>query len=150
VSQDQGGVIYGRVLADGTSAACTTNPVADCTIQLFNTDPTSRDGQGNVQISPPVTLTTNGYFTATLGFVPKQLAVTATDKTGNTSEFAVFNANPGLAALTPQTFNAKPGDVITITRQLNNTGNIAFTKLHLTVTSNRSRWVLTPQPIAHN
>ncbi len=147
VSQNLGGIVYGRVLADGSNAACTlVNPLTDCTLQFFNTDPTSRDGQGSEQIFPPVNITSNGYFTATVGFVPKQLALTATDKTGNTSEFAVFNANPSITLGAPQVLSGKPGDLITISRTIANNGNVSFTKLRMTLTTNRSQWVLTPTP----
>ncbi len=147
VSQASGGILTGRVLADSTSAACTTNPVSDCTIQLFNTDAQILDGQGFQFIGTP-TLTSNGFFTSTLGFMPTQLALTATDKNGNTSEFAVFNANPQVQVSPAQLFNASPGDVITMTHRITNTGNIAFTKLQInsSTLSSLSNWGLTPSP----
>jgi parallel beta-helix repeat protein len=148
VSQGSGGILTGRVLADGTAAACTTNPVTNCTLQLFNTDSTILDGQGADVLGAPVTLTTNGFFTSTLGFVPAQLALTATDLNGNTSEFAVFNATPAVSISPAQAISARPGDVITVTHRITNTGNIAFTKLSIGAETlpTLSRWTLTPTP----
>jgi parallel beta-helix repeat protein len=148
VSQASNGILTGRVLADASSAACTTNPVSGCTIQIFNTDAQVRDGQGAELLSAPITLTTNGYFTTTLGFIPAQLALTATDTNGNTSEFAVFNANPAVSISPGTLINAKPSDVITMTHRITNTGNIAFTKLQVSASTSPSltAWNLTPTP----
>ncbi|HEY3231969.1 MAG TPA: right-handed parallel beta-helix repeat-containing protein, partial [Roseiflexaceae bacterium] len=137
----QARLLTGRVLADGSSAACNT-----CTIQIFTPDPALLDRQGRDKINVPVTLTSNGYFTATLPNVPSQVLVTATDGAGNTSEFAFFERIYRLAIgpARPQQ-EAIPGQTITFTHRVTNTGTIGFTDLHLAAVSTPN-WPLTLNP----
>jgi uncharacterized membrane protein len=67
--------------------------------------------------------------------VPAQLALTATDKDGNTSEFAVFTSTFGLDIEPPRTGTAYPGDVITYTHRVTNTGTVDFTNIKYTAFS---------------
>lgn len=128
---NQNGQLTGRVLADGSSAAC----AAPCTVQIFTTDPAALDGQGRDKITPTFQLTSNGYFTATLsGQLPAQLALTATDKDGNTSEFAPFTRTFGLDIGPAYSTSALPSQVITYTHRLTNTGTVDFTNIQLGVT----------------
>jgi hypothetical protein len=57
--------------------------------------------------------------------------LTATDSAGNTSEFAVFTSTLGLDIGPAQASLAKPGDVITYTHRVTNTGSLDFTDLVL-------------------
>jgi hypothetical protein len=144
----QNGILRGKVLADGSQAACTTVPVGSCRIQIFNTSPETRDGQGSELIDVPVTIDQTGVFTASLGFVPEQLALTATDNQGNTSEFGVFVPRADLTISPAQIFSAKPGDTITVTHTITNVGSISFDQLSFTATPQYSRWQISTDPSA--
>jgi NPCBM-associated, NEW3 domain of alpha-galactosidase len=132
------------VLVGASPAACN-----NCTIQIFTSDPLLLDGQGKTQITTTVTLSANGYFTATLGGVPPQVLVTATDGAGNTSEYALIERLFRVAigpALPRQ--EAIPGQTVTFTHYVTNTGTIALENLEITGTS-KLNWpfVLTPSAI---
>jgi parallel beta-helix repeat protein len=142
----QNGVFTGRVLADGSNAACGANPANDCTLELFGTSATTLDGQGSEFLVVPITVDSTGRFTATLGYVPTQLALTATDKNGNTSEFETYDVNPQLTIGPAQAVSAKPGDSFIIQHTVTNTGNVAFTSLALSATSDKADWVVAPIP----
>ncbi|GAB4109331.1 MAG: right-handed parallel beta-helix repeat-containing protein [Roseiflexaceae bacterium] len=144
----QNGILRGQVLADGSQAACTTVPVGSCRIQIFNTSPETRDGQGSELIDVPVTIDQTGVFTASLGFVPEQLALTATDNQGNTSEFGVFVPRADLTISPAQIFSAKPGDTITVTHTITNAGSISFDQLSFTAAPQYSRWQISTNPSA--
>ena len=138
----QDGRLTGRVRADGSSAAGTAAsclPAATCTIQIFTT---KGDGQGRDKLNVPVTIDGSGYFTTTLSTLPSQLALTATDAAGNTSEFANFIRQIGPLALTalrpvPPQQNAVPGQTITYTARLTNTGTIGLNDIGFSFTSSR-------------
>lgn len=142
---NQAGVLTGRVLVGDNPAAC-----KGCSIQIFSANPQTLDGQGRdkLPVTPPVDA--NGKFTANLGTIPAQLAITATDQNGNTSEFAVFTRKFGLAIVPKeQGMSAFPGDVITYTHQLVNNGTVDFTNVQLTATSSLG-WglrLLPPSPV---
>jgi hypothetical protein len=122
-----------------------------CTIQVFTTNPNTLDGQGRdkLNISVPIVADSQdpsfGNFTAMVGNVPAQLALTATDKNGNTSEFAVFDRSFGLAIGPARSSIAFPGDVITYTHRITNTGTVDFTNLQFTAFS-KLGWTYTLAP----
>ncbi|HEU5014021.1 MAG TPA: right-handed parallel beta-helix repeat-containing protein [Roseiflexaceae bacterium] len=143
---NQDGLLTGRVYGTaGQPASC-----IGCTIQIFGTNPELRDGQGKTRIDAPVEISSNGYFTATIGSIPNQLALTATDQSGNTSEFGVFDATFGLVIGPPRTGTAAPGETITYTHRITNTGTVNFTDLQLSATSSKG-WttnIVPPSPIS--
>jgi CSLREA domain-containing protein len=142
---NQAGRLTGRVRADTTNAATRAASCFACTIQIFTTDPTLLDGEGRDKVNVPVTISSNGYFTATLGSIPRQLALTATDGEGNTSEFAVFDTSFGIAIGPPRASSAVPGQVITYTHRITNTGSVDFTDLRLSGAS-KLGWPFTLAP----
>ncbi|MFL5805965.1 MAG: hypothetical protein ACJ8CR_30045, partial [Roseiflexaceae bacterium] len=138
---DQTSQLTGRVLANGSNAACSS-----CTIEIFRPDSDLLDGQARRQIIVPITLTSNGYFTATLGSVPAQVLVSATDGAGNTSEFALFERLYRVQFVPPpQHREAVPGQTVTFTHLVTNSGSIAMTDLKLSAVS-KLKWPLTVTP----
>jgi hypothetical protein len=142
---NQLGRLTGRVFADGSNAACGG---ITCKVQIFAADPIAKDLQGRDPITPTqYLLTANGYFTATLaGALPAQLALTATDKDGNTSEFAVFTSTLGVDIGPPRSSSAFPGQTVVYTHRITNTGSVDFTDLRLSATSSRN-WPFTLSPL---
>src|SRR5262249_6765694 len=68
-----------------------------CEVQIFKTNPQTLDGQGLTKITTVTSINPDGSFSATVGSPPPpQIALTATDNTGNTSEFIVFTRSYGL------------------------------------------------------
>lgn len=150
------GRFTGQVLANGSPDAClptptnpAPNPAPSCKLQFFSTDSERLDGQGFSLLNSS-TIGANGYFTATLGFVPKQLAVTATDQTGNTSEFAVYDSKPSLAFDAAQAKQASPGETVTFVHKLTNTGNVAFTSIGLGFEARKNGVLLTSWDVSAN
>jgi hypothetical protein len=142
---NQAGRLTGRVYADGSNAACG----ATCIIQIFTTDPAALDRQGRDKVTPAsLQISANGYFTATLSSqLPAQLALTATDAAGNTSEFTVLTATLKLDIGPARSSSAIPGQVITYTHRITNSGEVDFTNLRLSATSSRGwPFALAPAP----
>jgi hypothetical protein len=139
---NQNGVLTGQVyVGNGTPAACN-----GCTIQIFTSNPQTLDGQGRDNLPVTAAVAADGKFTANVGSVPAQLAITATDQNGNTSEFAVFTAVFGLAIQPQQQAqSAYPGDVITYTHQLVNNGTVDFDNIQLSAVSSLG-WPLQIKP----
>lgn len=145
---NQAGQLTGRVYPTNQPAAC-----RNCTIQIFTTNPETLDRQGLNKIDTPVELSTNGYFTATLGtsvtlgLVPQQIALTATDEQGSTSEFAAFTASitGGLDIEPPRSGTAAPGDVISYTHRITNNTTLDFTDLQIAAESDQG-WEATVAP----
>jgi hypothetical protein len=134
---DQTGKLSGkiRLLPNNPAVSGCAQP---CAIQIFTTNPTTLDTQGRDKISATVSIVPDstdpniGNFSAAIGSVPAQLALTATDKDGNTSEFAVFTRTFGLDIQPPRSSLAFPGDVITYTHRISNTGTVDFTNIQFT------------------
>jgi hypothetical protein len=109
-----------------------------CTIQVFTTNPQTLDTQGRDKVNTTVSIVPDstdpniGNFSALVGRVPPQLALTATDKDGNTSEFAVFTSTFGLDIQPPRFGSAIPGQVITYTHRISNTGTVDFNNIQFT------------------
>ena len=135
------------------SSACIS-----CTIQLFGSDPErpAPDGQGFVKIADDVVVAdpTGRFATQILGFSqnrPRQVLLTATDGFGNTSQYAVFNVSAGLTLTpvnpVPAQQTAVPGQTVTYTHRLENTGSLDLTDLRLTSLSvNGLNWTTTISP----
>ncbi len=132
------GQLTGRVdVTSGAPQACL--PANQCRIQVFRANPITRDGQGWEPISSDVAVSASGHFTASLSSIPTQLVVTATDGNGNTSRFAPFTASASLDIGPARSATAAPGEVITYTHRVTNTGNLALTNLQLSASSS-SGW----------
>ena len=142
---NQLGQLTGRVYADGSNAACG----ATCNVQIFTADPNVQDGQGRDTVTPSAfDISANGYFTATLaGQLPAQLALTATDAAGNTSEFAVFTKTLAIDIGPTRSSSAFPGQTVVYTHRITNTGSVDFTDLRLSATSSRN-WPFTLSPLS--
>lgn len=139
------GRLTGRVRANNLEPSSCL-PGDKCRIQVFTTNPQTLDGQGLQQLNVPVTITSNGYFTATLGSVPPQLAVTATDQAGSTSEFAIWTRQyTGLQIGPPRIGTAAPGQTITYTHRITNTSTVDFDDLRLSYNS-QLKWTVVPAP----
>jgi hypothetical protein len=139
----QSGQLTGRVLVGASAAACN-----GCTLQIFTSDPILLDGQGKTPITTSVTLTANGYFTATLGGVPPQVLVTATDSAGNTSEYALIERlfRVAIGPARPRQ-EAIPGQIVTFTHYVTNTGTIDLEDLQLSAVS-KLNWPFSLNPSA--
>ena len=142
VRVDQARQITGRVPISGASA-CTT-----CTIQFFGSNPATRDNQGRDQLAVTnYRITANGYFTATLPSVPRQLALTATDGQGNTSEFSTFLVTTTVAISRVGVKPPAPGpsETVQYTFRVTNTGSIDLADLAVTAKSSKN-WTVDWQP----
>jgi hypothetical protein len=141
LSLNQNGVLSGKVLVGANNAACSS----PCAIQIFTADPLLLDGQGRnfvTQTSPDG----SGNFIANLGSVPPQVMVSATDGAGNTSEFALFERLYRVEIVPPQPQQeAVPGQTVTFTHFVTNTGTIDLTDLVLTASSSLN-WPLSITP----
>jgi len=142
---NQNGRLTGQVITTGTTDGC----VAPCTVQIFRSDPATLDGQGRDFLDQQIT--SNGYFTATLSSLPAQLALTATDKDGNTSEFFTTPLTVlgpiDLQEAAPNMQDAAPGQVVTYTHQLVNNGTVDLLNLKVKAISSR-KWNVATIPIS--
>ncbi len=140
------GVLTGQVDVTSAPGGCPASGGARCLIQVFRPDQTTLDGQGQEAVGETVVDAT-GAFTVTVGGIPRQLTLTATDPLSNTSRFALFTPAPSLSISAPQAIAADPGQVITYTHTLVNNGNIELSDVRVTVTTSRGWESLSP-PIA--
>ncbi len=143
LTMSQSGQLRGSVALAGPQACL---PLNTCTIQAFRTNRFRKDGQGLAKLGETLP-DASGNFTTTLGTLPAQVTLTATDAAGNTSRFAVFEPKAALNIFAAQSIIAGPGEAITLTHTVSNTGNLDLTGLRLSATSSRgfSPIVLTPQ-----
>jgi len=130
---DQAGNLTGRVRVTPTNPAAAA--CVGCTVQVFSANPTTLDRQGRDKINMAVAVGGDGSFSTNIGSVPAQLALTATDQGGNTSEFAVLTRTLGLEIGPPLVGSAIPGQVITYTHRITNTGSIDFNNIQFTALS---------------
>lgn len=140
------GTLTGQVDTTNAPGGCPSIGGARCLVQVFRPNQTTLDGQGEEPLGETVVDAT-GAFTVTVGGIPRQLTLTATDPLSNTSRFAIFAPQPSLSISAPQAQSADPGQVITYTHTLVNNGNIELTDVRISVTTSRGWENLSP-PIA--
>jgi hypothetical protein len=137
---DQTGKVSGKVRLTPNSPAVSAC-AQPCTIQIFSSNSQTLDGQGRDKFNVTVSLTPDsldpsvGNFSASVSSVPAQLALTATDKDGNTSEFAVLTRQFGLDIQPPRSSTAFPGQVVVYTHRITNTGTVDFTNIQFSASS---------------
>jgi hypothetical protein len=115
-------------------AAC-----ADCVVHVYAPDPelATPDGQGHTLLGQAA-VNDVGFFQLELVGVPPlppQILVTATDGYGNTSEYSQFAAAVGLAIGPSRAVTVAPGDTITFTHRVTNTGTVDITDVALAAES---------------
>jgi CSLREA domain-containing protein len=137
------GTLTGQVTTNNAPGGCPESGGARCLVQLFRPDQTTLDGQGQELVGETVVDVT-GAFTFNVGGIPRQLTLTATDPLSNTSRFAIFTPQPALSISAPQAQAADPGQVITYTHTLTNTGNIELSNVRISVTTSRGWENLSP------
>jgi len=163
----QSGRVEGYVLPSTAPADQPPNPPSacvNCSIQIFEPDPTlpTPDGQGFNLLRPAadigapgqdlLSVDTNGFFRGFLqlsgGRLPRQLLLIATDGRGNSSEYATFNVTTGLAleATSPLATSRGPGETVTYTLRVRNTGSVDFDNLVLSTSGTLTGWQLTATP----
>ncbi|HMO58638.1 MAG TPA: hypothetical protein PKC19_14860, partial [Roseiflexaceae bacterium] len=109
-----------------------------CGIGPYPHTPPPLEGRGSQRIAA-VSPNAGGAFPATLGTpLPPQVALTATDGAGNTSRFGVFTLNPALTITPARSSSAEPGQVITYTHYVTNSGNLDLADLRLEYESTRN------------
>lgn len=167
----QSGRIEGYVLTSTVALDQPPNPPSacvNCSIQVFQPDPAlpAPDGQGFelLRSAPDIGFTpedalragSNGFFAGNLelsgGRLPRQLLLIATDGAGNSSQYARFDVTTGLAleATSPLATSRGPGETVTYTLRLRNTGSVDFDNLILSTSGTLSGWQLTTDPIANS
>lgn len=140
-------------------SACVT-----CTIQIFRPDRAApADAQGGELIftipesggttpRDTIPVAANGRFSARIqDTLPERLLFIATDGFGNSSEYAVFPLTAGvvLEPVSPLAVNAAPGDTVTYTLRLRNTGTLAYTNLNLATSGTLAGWDLVTEPFTN-
>ncbi|HEU5101810.1 MAG TPA: NEW3 domain-containing protein, partial [Roseiflexaceae bacterium] len=137
---DQTGKLTGKVRLTPNNPAVSAC-AQPCTIQIFAANPQTADGQGRDKLNVTVSLTPDsqdpsiGNFSASVSSVPAQLALTATDKDGNTSEFATLTRQFGLDIQPPRASSANPGQTVIYTHRITNTGTVDFTNVQFSASS---------------
>ncbi len=163
------GIISGYVITSTNLTEQGLSPVSacvTCTLQIFRPNEGAADGQGwttvgtrlvgDTSSAPAITfgVDASGRFTRQLvggvGAPGSQLLLVATDGFGNSSEYAVFPVSSGLS-LTNLTGNlsAAPGDIVTYTLRLSNTGSLDATGLSLRTTGTLARWGIVTSPVTN-
>lgn len=165
---NQAGFIEGYVYTSTVQTEAGLDPVSacvDCKIQLFGVSPTlaQPDGQGAILLrtvseaggSTPrdfITVDSNGRFSARIvDPLPRQILLVATDRFGNSSEYALMPVTGGLVleGVGPLAADAAPGDTITYTLRLTNTGTVGYTNLRLSTSGTLERWIVGTEPISN-
>jgi hypothetical protein len=166
---NQAGFIEGYVYTSTVQTETGLTPVSacvNCTIQLFAVapPPAAVDGQGATLLrsipefgggSTPrdfIGVAPNGRFSARIvDPLPRQILLVATDGFGNSSEYAVMPVTGSIAldGVTPLTASAAPGDTITYTLRLRNTGTVGYTNLRLRTSGTLERWIVGTAPITN-
>lgn len=159
----QNGIIEGYVYTSTSKLENALNPPSacvTCTIQVFRPDPAlvNSDGQGwqLIRVRPEGSSTfrdqisgleERGRFVAQIqGALPRELLLQATDGYGHSSEYARLPINYGLViGLTtpsPLAQSAAPGQTVTYTLQVRNTGTVDFNNLELRTGGTLPGWTL--------
>ncbi|WP_298816734.1 right-handed parallel beta-helix repeat-containing protein [Chloroflexus sp.] len=161
----QDGQLVGQVFASNAESEASLDPVsacAGCVIHVYSTDPAlpSPDGQGWQLLEVLVNgiprqdihqVNSLGEFSAILTEPPgnhRQIALTATDRFGNTSEFSVFTPTIDLRLVPIDAVeqSAAPGSSITYRLRLENHGTLGLNRLRLSTSGTLSGWTVTAQP----
>ncbi|MGQ9927372.1 MAG: right-handed parallel beta-helix repeat-containing protein [Chloroflexaceae bacterium] len=163
----QSGRVEGYVLPSADPADQPPNPPSacvNCSIQFFEPDPelASPDEQGfnllraaadiGASGQDSLTAAANGFFSGFLqlsdGRLPRQLLLIATDGRGNSSEYARFDVTTGLVLepTSPLAASRSPGETVTYTLRVRNTGSVDFDNLVLETSGTLSGWQLTATP----
>jgi CSLREA domain-containing protein len=164
---NQAGFIEGYVYTSTVRTETGLAPVSaciTCTIQLFAVapPPAAADGQGATLLrsipefgggSTPrdfISVAPNGRFSARIvDPLPRQILLVATDGFGNSSEYAVLPVTGSivLEGVTPLAASAAPGDTVTYTLRLRNTGTVGYTSLRLRTSGTLERWIVGTAPL---
>lgn len=162
------GVIAGFVITSTSRIESELSPVSacvTCTVQLFRPDEGLADGQGWIPLATRAVGDTSGQPASSFPVNPDgsftrqvvggvanigQLLLVATDGFGNSSEYAVFPIRPGftLESLTPPQ-SAGPGETVTYTLRLSNTGTLDVTGLRLQTSGTLASWRVATDPITN-
>ncbi|MFQ3662838.1 MAG: right-handed parallel beta-helix repeat-containing protein, partial [Chloroflexaceae bacterium] len=163
----QSGRVEGYVLPSTAPPDLPPSPPSacvNCSVQIFEPDPTltTPDGQGFNLLRPAADIggpgqdllsaDINGFFRGFLqlsgGRLPRQLLLIATDGRGNSSGYATFNVTTGLALepTSPLTASRGPGETVTYTLRVRNTGSVDFDNLVLSTSGTLAGWQLTATP----
>lgn len=166
---DQSGFFQGYVFTTTATTDATANPVsacpAPCTVQVFRPDRTipgdTQGGElvrtfadaGNTSTARDlVPVASNGSFSGQIrDSLTGSLLFIATDGFGNSSEYATLPITPGLTleVLPPSTLaqNAAPGDTVTYTLRLRNSGTLGYSNLRLSSSGTTPNWQLATTPL---
>lgn len=147
---NQAGRLTGQIRLPAKNQPPTPGSCVGCTLRFYTPNPLTRDGQGRDELTGiATTIDASGYFTATLSKVPSQVVVTATDADGNTSEPAVFTPNyQPLQIGPPRSGTASPGQTVSYTHWITNTGNIDLDDIQIATRSTRQWATATVPPFA--
>lgn len=161
------GVVEGYVYTSTVRTESGLNPVSaciTCTIQLFRPDRTvpAENQGGELLFALPeggtatprdtIPVAASGRFSARLlDTLPDRLLLVATDGFGNSSEYATMpiTASVVLEPTSPLAREAAPGETVTYTLRLRNTGTLGFTRLRLATSGTLARWALTTAPFTN-
>lgn len=166
------GVIDGYVITSTNLLESGLSPVSaciSCTIQVFRPGPGeagATPGQGYTIVNtvpldggfqdsaPSFQVSPSGRFTRQIvggvGAPGSQLLLVATDGFGNSSEYAVFPVSTGIQ-LTSLTENQRaiPGQTVTYTLRLSNTGTLDVTGLSLRTSGTLRDWRVSTDPVTN-
>jgi hypothetical protein len=164
---NQAGFIEGYVYTSTVQTEAGLTPVSacvNCSIQVFGVapPPATVDGQGATLLrtvselggSAPrdfIAVGPNGRFSARIiDPLPRQILLVATDGFGNSSEYAVMPVTGGivLEGVSPLAADAAPGDTVTYTLRLRNTGTLGYTNLRVRTSGTLERWIVGTEPIS--
>lgn len=161
---NQSGIVEGYVVTSTIRTETGITPVSaciTCTIQIFRPDrsvPTDNQGAeliftvpvGGTAFRDTVPVAANGRFSARiLDPLPERLLFVATDGFGNSSEYATLplTASVVLEPVSPIAASAAPGDTVTYTLRLRNTGTLDYSNLTLGTSGTLERWAISTNPV---
>lgn len=161
---NQAGFVEGYVYTNTAKTPNGLEPVSacvTCTIQIFRPDravpPENQGGEllfavpeGSASARDTIPVAANGRFSARIvDTLPDRLLLVATDGFGNSSEYATMplTASIVLEPVSPLVASAAPGDTVTYTLRLRNTGTLGYTNLRLGTSGTLARWALSTAPV---
>lgn len=161
----QDGRLSGQVFTSNATNEESLDPVsacAGCVIHVYGVDPElpNPDGQGWQLLEVLVNgiprqnihqVNGLGEFNAILIEPPtnyRQIALTATDQFGNTSEFGVFTPTLDLRLIPidPTTQSAAPSSSVTYRARLENHGTLGINRLRLLTSGTLTGWTVAAEP----